>query len=109
MSGKSRKDTLEGLGLKNINVGIRADPVERINATRMILSKCWFNSETTARGLEVLKNYRREWDDKRKTFRERPLHDWSSHGSDAFGEFAVNYREKVGTVLKLKQRQGTMA
>ena len=43
----------------------------------------------------MLKNYRREYDDKRKTFRSTPLHDWSSHGADAFGEFAVNFRKSV--------------
>lgn len=95
ISGKSRKATVEGLGLKGINVGVKADPVERINAARMMLPKCLFDSKNCKRGLESLKNYRREWDDKRKTFRQNPLHDWSSHGSDAFGEFAVNYRAKA--------------
>ena len=95
ISGKSRKDTLEGLGLRNIQVGVKADPVERINAARMMLSRCWFDETNCRRGIDVLKNYRREWDDKRKTFKERPLHDWSSHGADAFGEFAVNYRKKA--------------
>ncbi len=108
ISGKSRKSTLEGLGLKNIHVGVKADPVERINATRMILSRCVFDERATKRGLEVLKNYRREWDDKRKTFRERPLHDWSSHGADAFGEFAVNYRVKAIDSPRIRQRVGTV-
>lgn len=95
ISGKARKDTLEGLGLKDIHVGVACDPAERINAARMMLSRCVFDARQCNRGIEVLKNYRREWDDKRKTFRDRPLHDWSSHGADAFGEFAVNYRTKV--------------
>ena len=110
ISGKCRKDTLEGLGLKNIRVGVKADPVERINAVRMIFSRCVFDSRQCKRGIEVLKNYRREWDDKRKTFRERPLHDWSSHGADAFGEFAVNYRTKAFTEPpRIRQRTGTIA
>lgn len=109
ISGRSRRDTLEGLGLKNINVGVKADPVERINAARMILSRCVFDERACKRGLEVLKNYRREWDDKRKTFRERPLHDWSSHGADAFGEFAVNYRTASAAKLQIRQRTGTVA
>lgn len=109
ISGKSRKDTLEGLGLRNIHVGVRCDPVERINAARMILSRCVFDEKRCHRGLEVLKNYRREWDDKRKTFKERPLHDWSSHGADAFGEFAVNYRGKTIDKPRIRQRIGTVA
>jgi hypothetical protein len=110
ISGKCRKDTLEGLGLKNIHVGVKADPVERINAVRMMLSRCVFDSRQCKRGIEVLKNYRREWDDRRKTFKERPLHDWSSHGSDAFGEFAVNYQAKALVAPpRIRQRMGTVA
>lgn len=109
ISGKSRKDTLEGLGLRNIHVGVKADPVERINAVRMMLSRCYLDTTNCRRGIDVLKNYRREWDDKRKTFRERPLHDWSSHGADAFGEFAVNYRQKAAPGPVLKQRGAAWA
>lgn len=95
ISGKTRKETLEGLGVKPIAVGKPHDPVERINAVRMMLPRCVFDTRNTARGLEVLKNYRRDYDDKRKTFRTTPRHDWSSHGADAFGEFAVNFQEQV--------------
>lgn len=109
ISGKCRKDTIEGLGLRNIHVGVKADPVERINAVRMILSRCVFDERQAKRGIEVLKNYRREWDDKRKTFRERPLHDWSSHGADAFGEFAVNYQAKAVSQVRPTRRMGTVA
>jgi len=54
-----------------------------------------FDERQCKRGIEVLKNFRREWDDKNKTFGQRPLHDWSSHGADAFGEFAVNYQNRL--------------
>jgi hypothetical protein len=45
-------------------------------------------------GIEALKQYRREWDDKRKTFNTRPLHDWTSHGADAFRYLSVAYKPK---------------
>jgi len=48
------------------------------------MPKCWFDAERCARGIEALKQYRREWDGKRQTWRERPLHDWTSHAADAF-------------------------
>lgn len=98
-TNRTRLSVLEGLGLRNINVGVKVDPVERINAVRMFLPSCFFDAIKCNRGLEVLKNYRRDYDDKRKTFRERPLHDWSSHGSDAFGEYALNYRRRVAASL----------
>jgi phage terminase large subunit len=104
ISGKSRQETLEGLGLYGISAGVACNPVERINAVRMILSRCVFDARQCGRGLEVLKNYRREWDDKRKTFRERPLHDWSSHGADAFGEFAVNHQGRIERMSPPRKR-----
>lgn len=110
MSGKSRKDSLEGLGIRPITAGVKNDPVERINAVRMMLPKCVFDERNCKRGIEVLKNYRREYDDKRKTFRATPLHDWSSHGADAFGEFAVNFSKKVERSNERRRaRLGTIA
>lgn len=90
-TGKSRQETLEGLGLRNV----RVLPVQRIedgiNAARMVLNQCWFDSVRCERGIKALKNYRREWDDKAKVFRQRPLHDWSSHAADAFRYLALGY------------------
>jgi len=55
-----------------------------INAVRLMLARCWFDAERCARGLEAMKQYRREWDGKRQVWRERPLHNWASHAADAF-------------------------
>ena len=42
-----------------------------------------------------MKQYRKEFDEKNKVFRVRPLHDWTSHAADAFRYFAVGYRKKA--------------
>jgi hypothetical protein len=90
--GLSRVDTLKGLGIKaqtvpqhNVNDGI--------NAVRRMLDSTWIDEGRCERGLNALRNYRREWDDKLKMFRDHPLHDWSSHGSDALRTFASGYRD----------------
>jgi hypothetical protein len=31
-----------------------------------------------------LRSYHYPWDDKKRTLGDSPVHDWSSHGSDAF-------------------------
>ncbi|MNC50531.1 hypothetical protein D3C75_997760 [compost metagenome] len=36
-----------------------------------------------------MESYRKEWDDKRGCWKDKPLHDWSSHPADAFRYFAV--------------------
>lgn len=83
-TGVSRTETLARLGLKNVEIVPQQDVADGINASRLMLSKCWFDASRCERGIEALKQYRREWDGKRQVWRERPLHDWASHAADAF-------------------------
>lgn len=91
-SGKSRRQTLENLGIRDITVIPAMEVADGLNAVRLTLSRCWFDAERCARGIEALKQYRREWDGKRQTWRERPYHDWSSHAADAFRYLALSQR-----------------
>lgn len=89
--GKSRLETLQGLGVMNINVGVPADPEERINAARQVIPITYFDREKAGHGLDRLRGYRKRWNAQTGSY-TGPLHDQASHGSDAFGEFAVNRR-----------------
>lgn len=72
---------------------------EGIEAAREILPNCAFDAAKTEQGLLCLENYRKEWDDKRGCWKDKPLHDWASHGSDAFRYFAVaNSKRKAPKV-----------
>ncbi len=82
-TGKSRKEVLAGLGVKG-SVAPRLRLEDGIAAVRMALNRCWFDAEKCARGVEALKLYRSAWDEGRKVYRDGPLHDWTSHGADAF-------------------------
>jgi hypothetical protein len=61
---------------------------------RNILGQCWFDENKCAQGLEALRAYRKEWDSKNQRFRSQPLHDWASHGADAFRVFAWVTKKK---------------
>jgi hypothetical protein len=63
-----------------------------IQAVRMILPKCYFDP-ICDEGLEALRQYQREYDEDKKTFRQTPRHDWCSHPADAFRMLAVAYRQ----------------
>lgn len=91
-TGKSRFEVARSLGIRFI-VGARLDIEDGINAARSIFSQCWFDKEKTTRGVNALKNYRKEWDEKNKVFRNRPKHDWASHGADGFRTFATSYKK----------------
>lgn len=82
-TGKSRKEYLEGRGLK-IEIVPRHSVDDGINACRMVLNRCWFDVDCCERGIDALRMYRAEYDEKNKTLRPRPHHDWASHGADAF-------------------------
>jgi len=98
MSGVSRKAQLEQLGLRPIQVAYRAAIEDGINAVRAILPKCYFDETKCDRGIECLKQYQREWDEKLKVFRPRPLHDWTSHGADAFRYLATSLEPKTSVM-----------
>ena len=91
-SGKSRLEMLESAGLQ-VKVAPRMGVDDGIQAVRRILPRCWFKVPNTEIGLNCLKNYRRDLDENRKIFYERPLHDWSSHGADAFRYLAIGLDE----------------
>jgi hypothetical protein len=44
-------------------------------------------------GLKVLKAYRKEWDEEHGCWKDKPGHDWASHGSDAFRTLGCAYRD----------------
>lgn len=64
-----------------------------INAARTIFGACWFDAEKCADGIQCLRNYRYDVDPDTQQFSQKPLHDWASHGADAFRYLAVALRE----------------
>jgi len=103
-TGETRRNTLQALmgSKQRITVLPQQNIEDGIHAARMILPRCYFDTEKTARGVECLRQYRREWDEKMKVFRTRPLHDWTSHAADAFRYLAMGLdRISAGTPSKL--------
>jgi len=90
-TGKSRLEVLAGLGIRaRVVANLPVD--DGIQAVRNLLPRCWIDAERCARGLEALRQYRREYDDRLRAFKARPLHDWTSHAADALRYLAVGLR-----------------
>ena len=98
-TGKSRLEMLEDSGLE-VKIAPRMGLDDGIQSVRRLLPRCWFNVPKVQNGLNCLRNYRRDYDEKRKIFYERPLHDWSSHGSDSFRYLALGLDEGHSTWSK---------
>lgn len=67
--------------------------VNGIQATRKTFPFIVFDdNENVEFGREVLRNYRYEWDEEKKKFVDRPVHDWSSHGATAFITLSLSWK-----------------
>lgn len=109
-TGKTRVETMRQLGL-NPQLVAMATKLDGINAARKALAISIFDPRCEDVGLAALEQYRREWDDEKKTFRANEVHDWTSHLADAFRYLALAWRhvapaqaadkppQPVGTVM----------
>ena len=66
-----------------------------IEAARLIIQDCWFDEEVTYDGVDHLRAYMREWDEKTQTYRNRPKHDQHSHAADSFRYLALAAKKSV--------------
>ena len=67
--------------------------MDGINAARVTIGSAWFDAEKCHDGLEALRAYRADYDERRKAFNDKPRHDWSSHSADAFRYLSLAWRE----------------
>ena len=82
-TGKSRLEVAHDLGL-DFEVCPRLEVDHGIEAVRNTLDRCWFDKNRCKYGIDCLRQYRKQFDDKMQTFKNKPLHDWCSHAADAF-------------------------
>ena len=96
-TGRSRIETMEGL--LGTSAEVRKVPnlglMDGINAARVSFGKMWLNKTRCAYGIEALRQYRNEFDEKKKVFRNAPLHDWTSNCADAFRYMALAWRHQA--------------
>ena len=75
-----------------------------IDAARLILPNCYFNQKKCYDGIEALRAYRRTYDEIKKCFADKPVHDWSSDSADAFRYMALSCKPKKRPEV-MKKRQ----
>jgi phage terminase large subunit len=93
-TGRSREEVIRNL-LGRLSIAPNLTVDDGINAVRVLFPRFYIDEKNCAKGLEALRNYRKRWDEKRKTFEPRPHHDWSSHGADSLRYLGVTYRERL--------------
>jgi phage terminase large subunit len=100
---KARLEELIQLKRKPVVVPLHKVP-DGINAGRQAIGRAYFDREKCAHGLEALRQYRREWDDDKKCFKDKPLHDWASDPADAWRYLAMAWKELKGEPDKKKAK-----
>jgi len=90
-TGVSRIEFAKGLGINFIQCPKLAI-ADGIQGVRSLLPRCWFDFAKTQQGIEALRQYQKIWDDKKKVFKDQPLHNWASDGADAFRTLAVGMK-----------------
>lgn len=71
-------------GSDRVAIGPQLSILDGIQAGRWLLQQPLRFHARCADGLEALKAYRRAWDEEKKTFSSKPVHDWASHTGDAW-------------------------
>lgn len=91
-TGKSRLEIAANLGLRfTVAPSLHVD--DGIMAVKSTLPRCYFDKEKCMYGVKALKRYRTEYNEERKVFSKKPLHDWTSDFADSFRYFAITRHE----------------
>lgn len=106
-TGRTRVETMMGLKLKPKLIP-QHKIMDGINAARVLFPRIWFDRENCKDGLECLRQYRADYDEKSRAFRDSPKHDWTSHAADSFRYLAMAYREIKPEVKKADKPISTL-
>lgn len=92
-TGKSIEEMIRSNGF-SVQLVPKLSVEDGINATREFFNKCWFDEKRCSDGLHSLRHYRYEVNPDTRKISAKPLHDWASHGADAFRYLAVATKRK---------------
>lgn len=88
--GLSAKEVGNSLGIKFTTLPtLKLRLEDGIEAARGIFPRVYFDKEKCKRLIKCLENYRKTFDQRLQVYKEKPLHDGYSHGSDAFRYLAI--------------------
>lgn len=90
-TGKSRVEMLESMGFRT-RLAPRVGVEDGIETVRRMIPRTWIDRDKCAIGLRAVREYREKVDPKRKVS-FGPLHDWTSHASDALRYLMTAYEE----------------
>jgi hypothetical protein len=98
-TGQTIAKTAADLGFR-FTIVPKLPVADGIEASRLAITRSRFDAVKCAEGIECLLHYRKEFDLKNRVWGAKPIHDWSSHGADAFRTAAVVLPSTVRSIPK---------
>ena len=99
-SGKTRMETAKALSFK-FTLGEPQTIEDGINATSVWLNRLYVDKINCKEWIKAMKNYCREWDEKRGMYKDEPLHNWASHGADLARYAALDEKRMVNEDFRI--------
>lgn len=102
-TGRTTRELLEELGVYPITVAPRLPVLDGIHSVRQLFPRLVIHQDQENPDerhlrcqsfIDAISQYRKEYDDTRRTFRSIPLHDWASHPADALRYLAITHYDE---------------
>jgi len=100
-TGKTRREVAYQMGLR-FKTAPKILVEDGIHAVKMLLPRCLIDVDNCSKLINALRHYHRKFSDKERTYKIKPVHDWSSHMADALRVLATGIQE---TKFNQTQRQ----
>lgn len=82
-TGRCYADYVRDMGFKTEILKKSDNILVDIEMLRAMFPRLYFDQTKCTEGIKAVENYRKEWNDKKQCFRERPYHNWASHGASS--------------------------
>jgi hypothetical protein len=82
-TGRCYADYVRDMGFKTEIIKKSENILVDIEMLRAFFPRLYFNQTKCVEGIKAVENYRKEWNEKKECFRERPFHNWATHGTSA--------------------------
>jgi len=92
-TGTTLAKQLDGMGIGKIGETMKVLPVDSVETgiqlVRQLIPQMWIDKDKCEKGISALRKYQYEFDEERKVFKNKPLHNWCSDYADSLRYMAT--------------------
>ena len=104
MTGQTRLDSAKALGIR-FEVVPKVPVSDGIDKAKLMFGRLWIDAEKCEGWIDLISQYRREWDDDKKMFKKTPYHDFTSHASDCLRYAAISEDKMTNELSDAVEKQ----